>query len=41
MLFLNSVKVLVATALEHNLTLATRNLKDIARTGVRHVNPFA
>jgi hypothetical protein len=33
--------LLAATALEHDLTLATRNVADIARTGVNAVNPFA
>ena len=28
------------SAVVHDLTLATRNVKDVARTGVRHVNPF-
>ena len=32
--------LLAATALAHDLTLATRNVKDVARTGVRVVNPF-
>lgn len=31
---------LAATALHHGLTLATRNIRDIAATGVSHVNPF-
>lgn len=31
---------LCATALEHNLTIATRNVRDVARTGVSYVNPF-
>jgi hypothetical protein len=30
-----------ATALVHDLTLATRNVKDIEGTGVALVNPFA
>ena len=33
--------LLAATALVHGLTLATRNIKDVARTGVPTVNPFA
>jgi predicted nucleic acid-binding protein len=33
--------LLAATALAHDLTLATRNAKDVLRTGVRVVNPFA
>ena len=32
--------LLVATAIEHRLTLITRNTADIARTGVANVNPF-
>jgi toxin FitB len=32
--------LLAATASVHGLTLATRNLKDVARTGVPCVNPF-
>ena len=32
--------LLAATALIHGLTLATRNVKDVARTGVTCVNPF-
>lgn len=31
---------LAATAIEHGLTLATRNTKDIQSTGVSFVNPF-
>lgn len=33
--------LLAATALHHDLVLVTRNVKDIARTGVQHLNPFA
>lgn len=33
--------LLAATALVHGLTLATRNVKDVARSGVPTVNPFA
>ncbi|MBS9779906.1 MAG: DUF4411 family protein [Moraxellaceae bacterium] len=33
-------KQLVATALVHDLILVTRNVKDIANTGVRFINPF-
>ncbi len=33
--------LIAATARIHGLTLATRNLKDIARTGVSCVDPFA
>ena len=32
--------LLAATALAHDLTLATRNTKDVARAGARVVNPF-
>jgi len=32
--------LLAATAHVHGLTLVTRNSADIARTGVRHLNPF-
>lgn len=32
--------LLAATALVHGLTVATRNVTDIARTGVAVVNPF-
>jgi toxin FitB len=32
--------LLAATAIEHGLTLATRNVKDVARTGAVYVNPF-
>jgi predicted nucleic acid-binding protein len=31
---------LVATALQHNLTFATRNVRHIAQTGVTFVDPF-
>jgi hypothetical protein len=33
--------LLAATAKVHGLTLATRNTKDIAHTGVTFLNPFA
>ena len=33
--------LLAATALVHALTLVTRNVREIAETGVRHVDPFA
>ncbi len=33
--------LLAATALVHALTLVTRNVRDIQRTGVRHIDPFA
>ena len=32
--------LLAATARVHGLTLATRNVKDVARTGVELMNPF-
>ncbi|MGI9028563.1 MAG: type II toxin-antitoxin system VapC family toxin [Ilumatobacteraceae bacterium] len=32
--------LLAATAMEHRLTLVTRNTADVAPTGVAHVNPF-
>jgi len=32
--------LLAATAQAYGLTLVTRNVKDVARTGVRCVNPF-
>ncbi|GIH11121.1 twitching motility protein PilT [Rhizocola hellebori] len=32
--------LMAATALVHRLTLVTRNVADVARTGVRLVNPF-
>ena len=32
--------LIVATALVHDLVVVTRNVKHIARTGVRHFNPF-
>lgn len=32
--------LLAATALEHGLVLVTRNLRDVARTGVRWLDPF-
>lgn len=32
--------LLAATAIVHDLTLVTRNVKDVARTGVRLFNPF-
>lgn len=31
---------LVATALQHDLTFATRNVRHIAKTGVAFINPF-
>jgi toxin FitB len=33
--------ILAATALVHSLTLVTRNVRDIRRTGVRYLDPFA
>ena len=32
--------LLAATALEHGLTLVTRNVEDVKRTGVQILNPF-
>ena len=32
--------LLAATAIVHDLTLVTRNIKDVARTGARLVDPF-
>jgi len=32
--------LLAATAQEHGLVLVTRNVKDVARTGCRVLNPF-
>jgi len=32
--------LLAATALEHDLTLVTRNIKDVERSGVKLLNPF-
>ncbi len=32
--------LLAATALEHGLTLVTRNIKDVKQTGVSLLNPF-
>jgi predicted nucleic acid-binding protein len=32
--------LLAATAIHHELVLATRNIKDVARTGVQCVDPF-
>lgn len=32
--------LLAATAIEHQLTLVTRNTADVAHSGVAHVNPF-
>ena len=33
--------MIAATALHHGLTVATRNVRDFRRAGVRVVNPFA
>lgn len=33
--------LLAATALHHDLVLVTRNVRDVARTGVRLLNPFS
>lgn len=32
--------LLAATALVHSLTLVTRNVRDVRRTGVLHLDPF-
>ena len=32
--------MIAATALEHNLTVVTRNVQDFKRTGVKVLNPF-
>ena len=32
--------LLAATALEHDLILVTRNIRDVERCGVRLLNPF-
>jgi predicted nucleic acid-binding protein len=32
--------LLAATAIVHNLTLVTRNTRDVARSGVQVINPF-
>jgi predicted nucleic acid-binding protein len=32
--------LLAATAIAHNLTLVTRNIKDVSPTGVRYINPW-
>lgn len=34
-------KQIAATALMHDLTLVTRNIADVERTGVRVLNPFS
>jgi toxin FitB len=33
-------ELLAATALTHRMTLVTRNVRDVERTGVEYVNPF-
>jgi predicted nucleic acid-binding protein len=33
--------LLAATARVHHLTLVTRNVKDVSRTGVLCLNPFS
>jgi predicted nucleic acid-binding protein len=33
--------MIAATALEHDLTVVTRNVRDFKRTGVKVLNPFA
>ncbi|MDI6028705.1 type II toxin-antitoxin system VapC family toxin [Corticibacterium sp. UT-5YL-CI-8] len=32
--------LIAATALEHNLTLVTRNIRDVQNTGVKLLNPY-
>jgi predicted nucleic acid-binding protein len=32
--------MIAATALEHNLIVATRNTRDFKKTGVKTINPF-
>jgi hypothetical protein len=33
--------MMAATALAHDLTLATRNIRDFQKAGVKAVDPFA
>ena len=33
-------ELLAATALTHRMTLVTRNIRDVERTGVEYLNPF-
>ena len=33
--------LLAATAMVHDLTMVTRNVRDVAETGVRYLNPFS
>jgi hypothetical protein len=33
-------KLIAATALMHDLTVVTRNIKDFEKTGVKLLNPF-
>jgi hypothetical protein len=33
--------LLAATALVHDLTLVTRNVRDVAKTGVKLLDPFS
>jgi hypothetical protein len=33
-------ELIAATAIEHDLTLVTRNVAGVARTGVKSANPF-
>jgi predicted nucleic acid-binding protein len=33
--------MIAATALEHDLTVVTRNVRDFKRTGIKVLNPFA
>jgi len=32
--------MIAATALQHDLTIATRNTRDFKKTGVKTLNPF-
>jgi hypothetical protein len=32
--------MIAATALQHDLTIATRNTRDFIKTGVKTLNPF-
>ena len=38
--YTNSDLQIAATALRHNLTVVTRNVRDFIPTGVRVINPF-
>ena len=32
--------MIAATALQHDLTVCTRNTRDFSKTGVKTINPF-